>query len=78
MQREDSGKKQLKYPGYPVVEKLIDKAEGSIYKLVMLASKRVKELNSGAAKLVEAGLAVKLPLVALEEIRQGKIKLKNK
>ena len=63
---------------YPAVEELLDKSRGSIYKLVTLASKRVKELNAGAGKLVEMNPHIRLSVVALEEIREGKIKVKSK
>ncbi len=61
---------------YPPIEKLLDKAGGSVYKLVILASKRVKELNAGAGKLIEINPHIKLSVVALEEIKDGKVKLK--
>lgn len=61
---------------YPDVEKLLDKSEGSIYKLVILAAKRVKELNAGAQKLVEANPNVKLAVIALREIEKGAVRLK--
>ena len=44
----------------------------SIYKLVVIAAKRAKELSQGAPKLVETDLK-KITSVALEEIRQGKV-----
>jgi DNA-directed RNA polymerase omega subunit len=50
---------------------------GSTYKLVLLASRRAIELNSGAGRLVEASPATKCSIVALEEIIQGKVKLKE-
>ena len=44
----------------------------SIYKLVVIAAKRAKELSEGAQKLVESDLK-KVTSLALEEIRQGKV-----
>ena len=44
----------------------------SMYKLVVIASKRAKELSEGAPKFVQADTK-KVTSVALEEIRQGKI-----
>ena len=44
----------------------------SIYKLVVMAAKRAKELAEGAPKLVETE-AKKVTTIALEEIREGKI-----
>lgn len=59
------------------VENLLDKTENSIYKLVILASKRALELNEGSPKLVETDIK-KISAVALEEIREGKICMKEK
>ena len=50
---------------------------GSIYKLVVLASKRAVELNSGAPKLVEAD-SEKVSSIALEEIAQDRVRLQQK
>ena len=58
------------------VESLLDKADGSVYKLVMIAAKRAIELNAGAGRLIEADLSTKLSTLSLEEIRQGKVRLK--
>lgn len=44
----------------------------SIYKLVVMAAKRAKELSEGSPKLVETDFK-KVTSVALEEIRQGKV-----
>ena len=63
---------------YPPMEQLLDQSEGSLYKLVILASKRVKELNAGAGKLVTAKPQVKFPVVALEEISRGMVRVKAK
>ena len=46
----------------------------SIYKLVILASRRAAELNSGAPRLVEAD-SEKVSTIALEEIARGKVKI---
>lgn len=51
---------------------------GSVYKLVILASRRAVELNDGAAKLVEANVDEKIPAIALKEILEGKISYKAK
>jgi len=48
----------------------------SIYKLVVVAAKRAKELSEGAPKLVETDHK-KVSSVALEEIRQGKVFLEG-
>lgn len=58
------------------IEKLVEKT-GSIFKLVILASKRAASLNEGAQKLVECD-SKSNATVALEEIMQGKVSLKPK
>jgi len=57
-------------------EELIKNTGNSVYKLVLLASKRVAELNSGAPKLIEEGFD-KAGSMALEEIKQGKVRIKE-
>ena len=65
-----------KKPGlYIPSEGFLDKT-GSVYKLCILASKRALELNEGAEKLVKVDSG-KLSTIALEEIKQGKIKYKE-
>ena len=44
----------------------------SIYKLVVVAGRRAKELAEGSPKLVQADLR-KAASIALEEIHQGKV-----
>ena len=44
----------------------------SIYKLVVVAARRAKQLAEGAPKLVEGDFK-KITSIALEEIRQGKV-----
>lgn len=58
------------------MENLLDKT-GSVYKLVILASRRALELNEGSPKLVETD-SKKISVIALEEIRDGKISIKEK
>ncbi|MBL7085157.1 MAG: DNA-directed RNA polymerase subunit omega [Candidatus Omnitrophica bacterium] len=60
---------------YVPVQDLLSKTN-SIYKLVVLASKRAVELNAGAPSLVETD-GEKISSIALEEIAQGKVKLKK-
>lgn len=45
----------------------------SVYKLVILASKRALELNEGRPKLIETE-SDKFSSIALEEIAQGKVR----
>ena len=59
------------------MEELLSKTN-SVYKLVVLASRRATELNAGAGKLIEASPRTKSFLLALEEIRQGKVRIKEK
>lgn len=56
------------------IEKLFDKTH-SIYKLVILASRRALELNEGAARLIESDTD-KVSLLALQEIAEEKISYK--
>ena len=52
-------------------EELLKKTN-SIYKLVILASKRALELNDGAPRMVKSN-SDKSSIVALEEILAGKV-----
>ncbi len=58
-------------------EKLLDKSMGSIYKLVILASKRALEIAEGQPKLVADDASVKPSSVALHEIAAGKIEARK-
>ena len=62
--------------GYIPVEHLLDKADNSMYKLVMLAAKRTLEIAEGQPKLCSANSSLKPPSIALEEIAQGKVRMK--
>lgn len=62
---------------YIELEKLLDKSSGSVYKLVILASKRALEIAEGKPKLVEASPATKPSTVALQEIREDKVHSKK-
>jgi DNA-directed RNA polymerase omega subunit len=55
-------------------EDLIKYTNNSIFKLVILASRRALELNSGMPKLIESSPG-KVGSIALEGIRQGKVRL---
>ncbi|MBU0547637.1 MAG: DNA-directed RNA polymerase subunit omega [Candidatus Omnitrophica bacterium] len=63
--------------GYRGRENLLDKSLGSIYKLVILASKRALELAEGQPRLVADELSAKPSTVALHEIEQGKIEARQ-
>jgi DNA-directed RNA polymerase omega subunit len=60
------------------IENLLSKSGGSLYKLVVIASKRALELAEGKPKLIaELSLSNTKPsTIALKEIGQGKIHLK--
>lgn len=57
------------------IDKLLDKTH-SIYKLVILASRRTIELAEGAQKLVETPQDAKPSDIALAEIMEDKISYK--
>lgn len=61
------------------VEVLLNKSGNSLYKLVVIASKRALELAEGKPKLVEdVSLANTKPsTIALKEVGQGKVRLKG-
>ncbi|MDD5729942.1 MAG: DNA-directed RNA polymerase subunit omega [Candidatus Omnitrophica bacterium] len=58
---------------YVDLEKLLEKTGNSIYKLVVLASKRALEIAEGQPKLVDISPFIKPSTVALEEICAGKV-----
>ena len=62
---------------YQPLEKLLPKADHSIYKLVLLASKRATELAEGMPRLVEFPSSQKSATIALDEILQGKVEIKR-
>jgi len=59
---------------YVPIEQMLDKSDNSIYKLVILASKRALELAEGQPSLVEASASSKPSVVALREIAAGKVR----
>ena len=62
---------------YVALEKLLDKSCDSVYKLVILASKRALEIAEGQPKLVDAPAAIKPSTVALQEVAEEKIRCKK-
>ncbi len=62
---------------YVELEKLLDKSCESIYKLVILASKRALEIAEGQPKLVQANASIKPSTIALYEIAAGKVQCKK-
>jgi len=64
---------------YMALEQLLDKTEGSVYKLVVLASRRALELAEGQPKLVEgSSTATKPSIIALQEIMASKLLAKGR
>ena len=61
---------------YIPVEDLLKKANDSMYKLVILASRRALELGGGSEKLISSDPNAKITSIALNEIRQDKISYK--
>ena len=59
---------------YVALEKLLGRTGDSIYKLVILASKRALEIAEGQPKLVVMNSATKPSTVALYEIAEGKVR----
>jgi DNA-directed RNA polymerase omega subunit len=62
---------------YVPLEQLLDKSNHSIYKLVILASRRAQELAEGQPKLVDVSSTIKPSTIALYEIAQGKVFIKK-
>lgn len=64
--------------GYQPIEELLPKTGFSIYKLARLAAVRSIQLADGSPKLVsDLPIDAKTPTVALEEIRAGKVVIKE-
>ncbi len=61
----------------PPLEDLIQNTEKSVYKLVILAAWRALELAEGDNKLTKKEVRNKPTAIALEEIAEGKIKIKS-
>lgn len=57
---------------YPSIDSLVKKVDNK-YTLVTLAAMRARELNDGAAPLVEGAEGKKTVSIALQEIDNGKI-----
>jgi len=62
---------------YQSLEKLLDKSEGSIYKLVTLTSRRALEIAEGQPTLIESKEDAKSTSIALSEIAEGKVRGKK-
>lgn len=62
---------------YVPLEQMLDKTEHSIYKLVILASKRALEIAEGQPRLFDTDSTIKPSTVALYEIAAGKVLYKK-
>ncbi len=62
---------------YVPLEKMLDKCNYSVYKLVTVASKRALEIAEGQPRLVAAGTFEKPSSIALYEIAAGMVYLKK-
>lgn len=58
-------------------EDLLDKSDSSIYRLIIVATKRALEVAEGAPRLTEAAANIKPTTIALMEILQGRVKMKK-
>jgi DNA-directed RNA polymerase omega subunit len=67
----------IPYAPYVPLEKLLDKSENSIYKLVIMTSRRALEIAEGQPRLVEMDASVKPSTVALYEVAQGRLHCKK-
>ena len=63
--------------GYQPLEKLLPRANSSIYKLIIMAARRATELADGAPKLIDFPSSQKTTTIALDEIMEGKVELKE-
>ena len=63
--------------GYQPLEHLLPKAGNSIYKLVRTAANRAMELADGQPKLILNPSSEKVTTIALEEILNAKVVLKE-
>lgn len=57
---------------YIPVEDLLEKV-GSMYKLVIMASRRADELSNGGQRLVDINPKANISTIVLEEIKEGKV-----
>lgn len=62
---------------YQPIEKLLSKANYSIYTLVRMAAKRAMDLADGKPSLITNPSSKKIATIAMEEIIAGKIHVKG-
>ena len=58
---------------YIPLEKLIDKSQYSMFKLVHLVSRRALELADGVPRLINVPPDTKVTTVAMQEVAEGKV-----
>jgi len=63
---------------YQPLERLLPAANNSLYKLIIMSSKRALELAEGMPKLIENPSSEKPTTVALEEVMAGKVRVAEK
>jgi DNA-directed RNA polymerase omega subunit len=59
------------------IQDILDKSDNSVYKLVIMASKRALEIAEGQPRLVELDANIKPSTVALAEIAAGKVQCRR-
>jgi DNA-directed RNA polymerase omega subunit len=59
------------------LERMLDKCNNSIYKLVIVASKRALEIAEGQPKMVDLPVNTKPSTIALNEIAESKVSYKK-
>jgi len=64
-------------PYYVALEDMLEKSDNSIFKLVILASKRALEIAEGQPKLVDVDSSLKPSTIALHEIAENKVHYKK-
>ncbi|HQP91057.1 MAG TPA: DNA-directed RNA polymerase subunit omega [Candidatus Omnitrophota bacterium] len=62
---------------YVPLENLIDKSNGSMYKLCTFVAKRALELAEGAPRLIEAPAEMKVTTLAMQEIANGRVAMSH-
>lgn len=58
---------------YVPLEKIIDKSYGSLFKLVVLVSRRALELAEGAPRYIDCPSDMKVTTLAMREIAENKV-----
>jgi len=59
------------------IQDILDKSNNSVYKLVIMASRRALEIAEGQPRLVNIDASVKPSTAALIEIAAGKVQYKQ-